>query len=76
MSEWDGRLEYENLANAIIVQAAKDYRAAGRNSHVKGEVVRFIRSDWFGILTDLNPAMLEQRLREEDEKREKGGIRA
>ena len=62
-----GKVEYENLANAIIVQAVRDYRSAGRNNHIKEEVIRFIRSDWFGVLTDLNPALLERKLLEEDE---------
>ena len=69
MKRMDGQWEYENLANAIITQAVKDYRAAGRNSRVKDEVIRFIRSDWFGVLTDLDPVMLEKRLREEDEQK-------
>lgn len=68
-----GKVEYENLANAIIVQAVKDYRSSGRNAHIKEEVIRFIRSDWFGVLTDLNPAMLERKLLEEDEAKAMGG---
>ena len=49
---------YENLANAIILQAVKDYRAAGkklkRNPKNKDaklmveDCERFLCSDWFG----------------------------
>ena len=44
---------YENLANAIIMQAVKDYRNALKKPHeiesakVKREVKRFFRSGWF-----------------------------
>ncbi len=64
---------YENLANAIIIQAVKDYRTAGRNARIKEDVIRFIRSSWFGVLTDINPAMLERKLLEEDETKAMGG---
>ena len=57
------RRQYENLANAIIVQAVKDYRSAGRNRYIKAEVISFIRSGWFGILSDVNPVVLEQKLK-------------
>ena len=73
MSVMGGKIEYENLANAIIVQAVRDYRSAGRNKHIKEDVIRFIRSDWFGVLTDLNPALLERKLLEEDEAKAMGG---
>jgi len=42
---------YENLANAIILQAIKDYK---ENYH-RDEVERFIWSDWFRALTDVAP---------------------
>ena len=62
----DFQREYENLANAVIEQAVKDYRSAGRNSHIKSEVIRFIRSAWFGVLTDINPVALEEKLLAEE----------
>ena len=62
----DFQREYENLANAIIEQAVKDYRSAGRNRWVKTDVIRFIRSGWFGILTDINPVALEEKLHAEE----------
>ena len=63
-------IAYERLAAAIVEQAAKDYRAATRKlkrepghepaiQRIK-EVERFIRSDWFKCLTDIDPnAMLK-----------------
>lgn len=62
----DFQREYENLANAIIEQAVKDYRSAVGNRRIKSEVIRFIRSGWFGILTDINPVALEEKLLAEE----------
>lgn len=55
---------YENLANAIIIQAAKDYKKAlkalKRNSRyepalfIKRDCEKFFRSAWFAVLTNLN----------------------
>ena len=42
---------YENLANAIIVQAVKDYQNGCRRE----ECLKFFKSDWYKILTDLPP---------------------
>lgn len=66
---------YENLANAIVFQAAKDYRKALRkykrqpeNKSAKSEIreiERFFRSNWYRTLTDLDGEMLIKRLREE-----------
>ena len=66
---------YEELANAIIVQAAKDYREALRllsmNPNDKSakrdqrNIERFFRSEWFSILTDLNGELLLKKLKEE-----------
>ena len=53
---------FEELAQAIILQAVKDYRlhddAAERDS-----IEQFFRSRWFGVLTNLDPEMLISRLR-------------
>ena len=59
---------YENLANAIIVQAAKDYQKAMRQlrrnpkytaaAYTKQEVERFFHSQWFQMLTDADPEFL------------------
>ena len=66
---------YEELANAIIVQAVKDYREAlrllGMNPNdksakrVQRNIERFFRSEWFSILTDLNGELLLKKLKEE-----------
>ena len=62
---------YENLANAIVLSAANDYRDAlkklargRRNSdaeRTKVECLRFFRSA-FGILTTLDPEVLIEKL--------------
>ncbi len=58
---------YEKLAAAIILQAVNDYRRAvkTKDGSVKRQVVTFIRSKWFRILTGINPAKFEQKLKEE-----------
>lgn len=66
---------YENLANAIVIQAAKDYRAAKRklkrnstNQLAQAETVsieRFFRSNWYKCLTQIDGEMLIRKLREE-----------
>ncbi len=66
---------WEDLAQAIIMQAVTDYRKARRRVRhfpdQKGaqatirEVERFFRSDWFAQLTDVDGEMLIKRLREE-----------
>ena len=66
---------YEELANAIVEQAAKDYREMRRKLRKNpndmtargqmGEVVRFFHSRWFGILTDANPDYILEQLKEE-----------
>ena len=45
---------YENLANAIVLQAVKDYRLTDDEAEL-AEIERFFRSDWFGVLTDVDP---------------------
>lgn len=66
---------FENLTNAIILQAVKDYRKTlsrcvrhpeKLNYHEeKTAIERFFRSNWFSFLTDINPDMLIRKLREE-----------
>ncbi len=65
---------YENLANAIIELAAKDYKVALRHlkmnpdsEDARREVVRlerFFYSDWFEVLTDLDPSYLIRKMKE------------
>lgn len=66
---------YENLANAIILQAVKDYRMAlkslktnSRNRTAqadKAEIERFFRSQWYSALTDVKGEMLIRSLQKE-----------
>ena len=66
---------WEDLAEAIIMQAVTDYRKArrrvrhfpdqkGAQATIK-EVERFFRSWWFAQLTDIDGEMLIKKLREE-----------
>ena len=66
---------YENIANAIILLAVKDYRQAlkllSKNPHSRSaiaavnEMERFFRSDWYETLTSVDGEMLIRKLREE-----------
>lgn len=62
---------YEDLANAIILQAARDYRAALKKpddraaAAMQREVERFFRSAWFVELTDVEPEVISEGLRRE-----------
>jgi hypothetical protein len=66
---------YENLANAIVLYAARDYRSAlkkirknPRNKeamHAAMKCERFFRSDWFCVLTSVSGEYLIERLRKE-----------
>lgn len=55
---------YENLANAIILQAVKDYRLHDDEQEL-ASIERFFRSVWFGVLTHIDPEMLITKLRKE-----------
>lgn len=72
---------YKALANAIILQAVKDFKPAYRrlkrhpNDRLAQDTVReithFFCSDYFCALTDLDgPALLNRIMREMDEKYE------
>ena len=66
---------YENLANAIILLAVADYREALSRYNLyrekdsyrqdKTAIERFFRSEWFGILTTLDPELLIHKLKQE-----------
>ncbi len=66
---------FENLANAIIIQAVKDYREARKKlrKRPKNEDAKlmvqdceaFFRSEWFTALTKIDGEMLIRKLREE-----------
>ena len=55
---------YENLANAIVLQAVKDYRLHDDEQEL-ASIERFFRSGWFGVLTRIDPEMLIAKLRKE-----------
>ena len=70
---------YQNLANAIILQAVKDFKPAYRRlkrypndrlaQDTVREITKFFCSDYFSALTDLDgPALLNRIMREIDEK--------
>ena len=66
---------WQSLANAIVISAAKDYRAAlrrlRRNPKSKTaiseitDLERFFRSDWYRTLTNVDGELLIQKLKEE-----------
>lgn len=58
---------YEKLAEAIILQAVKDYRKALKHDERgrKREIERFFRSEYFTVLTNISGEMLIQKLRAE-----------
>ncbi len=66
---------YESLANAIVMQAVKDYRITllhlqkkPDNKDYQSEVAslkRFFRSGWYDELTSLNAEYLIRRINEE-----------
>jgi len=64
---------YEELANAIVAQAARDYMSALRKGYKghyqKVTLERFFRSSHFRRLTDVDPEYMITRLREEAKKR-------
>lgn len=66
---------YEKLANAVILQAVKDYRTANKKlkkqpTNKDAELMvlgteKFFRSDWFTALTDVDGAVILRKLQEE-----------
>ena len=66
---------YERLANAIILQAVKDYLDSSKrlkkypnkdtDLFTIQEVEQFFRSDWYSTLTTIDPEILIRKLKEE-----------
>ena len=66
---------YTELANAIVIQAVKDYRKALKTlkrypryepaKAVVAEVEEFFRSDWYRTLTSVDADMLMTKIRRE-----------
>lgn len=81
----EGEVGYYALAAAIVRQAVDDYRFADRlikgditycstaragNQHtVKREVLKFLRSQWYGVLCDIDPERIINKLKEEEHER-------
>ena len=62
---------YKMLGEAIVVQAAEDYREAYRE-YLKAlstieECEDFFKSDWYAMMTNLDPDLLIKKLKEEVE---------
>lgn len=55
---------YQLLANAIIIQAVKDYRRT-KNPDERKELERFFRSGWFSFLCNLDGDALLAQLQKE-----------
>lgn len=68
---------YTELANAIVLQAVKDYRKAIKvlKKHPQNEVallreheiLQFFHSDWYQLLTNVDPEVLINKTLEEVE---------
>ena len=66
---------YESLANAIVIQAAKDYKTAYKKSQKRSQcketqrelddLESFFRSDWYRTLTSVDGEMIMERIRKE-----------
>ena len=67
---------YEEIANAIVIQACNDYKNAYRRHLRRSGIVdtpdselvaleNFFRSDWYQILTSVDGEYLMERLRKE-----------
>lgn len=59
--KYDG---YTELANAIILQAVKDYRHT-QSQAVRNEIKRFFLSEWFVQLTNADGKMIIKKLEQE-----------
>ena len=56
---------HHGLAVAVVLMACKDYETAlkGHNAKQQHEVEKFFRSTWFGVLCDLDPEEIMNRIR-------------
>ena len=62
------REAFQNLANEIIIQAAKDYLGT-QNRIEQDRIEYFFRSEWFTMLSDLDPETLINHLNREIRRR-------
>lgn len=58
---------YLRLAAAIVAQAAEDYQTALRSGDkdAQNELLDFFHSDWYHMLTNINPDYLIRKMNEE-----------
>ncbi len=66
---------YEDLANAIVLQAVKDWRKAVKTlkkrpryeaaKQMRDECERFFRSEWFEELTSVDGSVILRKLKQE-----------
>lgn len=55
---------YEDLANAIIMQAVRDYRKTQyEGTHI--EIEAFFKSEWFKVLSAADGILIMKKLRRE-----------
>lgn len=59
---------YQNLANAIVAVAVDDYRLALQedDDDLIKSLEKFFYSEWYKLLTNLNPKVLLELLRKEN----------
>lgn len=67
---------YENLANAIVLQAVKDWRSAVRTlkkrprydpaKQMRDDCEQFFLSDWFEELTSVDGSIILRKLKQEE----------
>lgn len=53
---------YEDLANAVIIQAVKDIRLGNK---YKGDARRFLKSEWCRVLSQVDGRIILRKLDEE-----------
>lgn len=65
------KMAYEDLANAVIIQAVNDYRNL-LSGNIKPEpdlnipkLEKFFKSEWFRVLTNMDGATIMNRVRRE-----------
>jgi len=68
MRESDEQRCYNELANAIVIQAVDDYRKTDNdNVMARKSIEKFFKSGWFKLLTDTDSTYLIEQLRQEKE---------
>lgn len=77
----EDRKPWEDLANAIIIQALNDYMAADKarqkrpeDFYIQGKIYaleKFFRSDWYHVLTDADADYLLEAMRKAGKSRQR-----